>query len=124
MLTFDWQAQPEGFLKWMFVSLLSGEHDLIKQLSEPTDHFTNVILTMQINEVEVDTAGFIESLERNITYKAKDAAKELVRKPLDELVPDLQLLQETIQAAEHAIRNAIQAKLKAAGIKIDLHEEY
>lgn len=125
MLKFDWHNEPEGFFKWLLPHILvSKNHDLIDELSDKTDKFTDVQLTIQVNGVELDAQHFMDAFLAWTESGIKNFAKEMVQEPLSELVPDLQQLQETVQNAERAIRNEIQKKLKAAGIEINLDEEY
>lgn len=49
---YDWQAAPEGLIqKWLLPTILSP--DQTAGLSDATNRFTDVTLTIQVNGVEV-----------------------------------------------------------------------
>ena len=121
-MSFNWH-QSDGFLRWMIPHLVGGKNrDLFDQLSEATDKFTNVTLTIKINDIEVDTEMFVDSVRRNMDYITQDAAKKMVEKPLEGLVPELEALQDAVRQAENAIRDHVKQKLKEAGIDLNFDD--
>jgi molecular chaperone GrpE (heat shock protein) len=118
MFQFDWQARDEDFVKWMFVHLIADnrkEDPKFEKLSEATDQFRNVKLTMQVNSIEVNAQNFIESVENAIRQYTRSAAKELI----NEIIPDLDELQEAVYNAQHALSKKIKNSFKSAGITWD-----
>lgn len=112
---FDWQAQPEGFLKWLLPTLISSRHHdgLIDQLSAATEKFTDVRLTVQINGVDVDPAAFLTGVEMNMVHYAKAEARRLV----DE-IGELALLRELLEDVERSAVRQLEQRLAAAGIEL------
>lgn len=67
-MNFNWKdVGQDDFLKWLVPHLLTGEDEKKQlELSEATEGFTNVELTMQINGIEVDASHVIERFNQNI----------------------------------------------------------
>jgi hypothetical protein len=119
MFQFDWQARGEDFVKWMFVHLIAEKHGVdhspkidFEELSDATNGFRNVQLTMQVNGIEVNAQNFIESVENAIKQYAEQAAQQIVA----ESIPDLEELQDTVYHAQKAIADRLKNSLKSAGI--------
>lgn len=110
--TFDWQAAPEGFLKWMLTCLVR-DHD-IEGLGEATDKFTKCELTIQVNGVPVNAENFIEGVERNMDYYTEREAKKLVAS-----LPRLDKIRDDLEDAERAMRGALREGLAQAGIHME-----
>ena len=106
---FNWQAEPEGFKKWLFVHLLSEAGvDIISVLSEPTDKFQDVVLTVQANGVELDAEAFFNATERFMENNIKNEVRRLV----DNLQPDFSDIESDI----HDIQQELRARLRKAAI--------
>jgi hypothetical protein len=112
---FDWQAEPDGFLKWLLpvVIPVSQKADLIEQLSAATDKFTNVELTIQVNGIQVDAQAFLTAVERNMDHSVSAEARRL----LDE-IGKFEDLHELLRDAERAARRSIEQRLTDAGFEL------
>lgn len=114
---YNWQAGKEDFLKWMVVNLVSGMRDddeMFEQLSEATDKWRRVELTVLINGVEVPVEKFVEGIERNMERNVRESVAETVKQ-----LPDMEYLREALYDAERAATNVLRSKLYNAGIMID-----
>ncbi len=116
MFQFDWQARGEDFVKWMFVHLIADQRDAdpqFERLSEATDKFTNVKLTMQVNGIEVNAKNFIESVEFAYKQHAENTAKEIVA----EAIPDLSELQDAVFEAQRALEKKLRESMRNVGVE-------
>lgn len=112
---FDWQAQPEGFLKWMIPNLITGiSHARFSQLSSATDGWRSVVLTIQINGVPVPAQQFVEGVERNMEHYATEEARRLLSEAgrLDDLG-------DLVRDVEREVSATIRRRLAAAGIYLE-----
>lgn len=81
---FDWQGQHgaagRSFEGWLIPTLLSGaDWDVVSgPLQEATKNWTDVLVTVQINGIEVGAREFFASIDRNLTYLIEREAKRLV----------------------------------------------
>lgn len=117
-LRFDWQNESsESFLKWLLPTLLVG-HDNVGELSTATDNFTNVIITMQINGVEISTARFVDSLKVNYDYATRDAAREFI----DEVL-NTQRMENLIADLATSLRRGAYDLCARAGMKFETDED-
>jgi hypothetical protein len=115
MFEFDWHARKQDFVKWMFVHLISGNREQdpkFEKLSEATNKFRNVQLTMQVNGIELDAEKFIEYVEHSIKTYSKNAAKRIV----EDSIPDLEELQEAVYNAQRALADKLKNSLTPLGI--------
>jgi hypothetical protein len=100
--SFDWhdENKKDSFLSWLIPTLIAygfeGEsaHDLGERLDEATDHFKDVRITVQINDVEVDPAHFIEGVEHNMRWSAQRRAQEEVQDKMNDLFDPISELVE------------------------------
>lgn len=122
---FDWHAQPHtSFLSWLVTAVLTRDEDKgvwatqFEALSEATDKFHNIVLTMQINGIEVDAMAFVTGVERNMDLSVAREADRIVREchPMDDIA-------ELVSGLESDIKKAAFAKLRALGIEFD-EDEY
>lgn len=119
--TFDWHKEPENFLNWMLVNLVTGireDTDLFKKISEESKGFTNVTLTMQINGYDVPVDSFIKGIENNMEYKAQKAAEEMVKG-----IPQLLKLRELLDMFEGAVGDKVLELVKNADM-LDIWGSY
>jgi len=112
---FDWQAAPEGFLKWLLPVLVANRRgeDQFDELSKITDKFTDVRLTIQVNGLEVDAENFLNGVEHNMEYYAKVEARRL----LDE-VGRFDDLEDLLASAKRTVMQDVEQRLSAAGIEL------
>lgn len=110
---FDWQMEPEGFLKWMVVALTAGQD--IEDLSVATSRYTNVELTILINGIPVNAKAFIAGVERNMDYHAREEARKMIEHV------DSSRLTDTVQAILDWTRDEMLRLFAEKGI--DLPEE-
>jgi hypothetical protein len=112
--TYDWQQQPDNFLKWLLPTLISaGDREMFECLSEATDKFTNVTLTIQVNGVNVPVENFLSGVESNMTYYANKEAARLVTS-----IPRLERLREAMDDADHALRERLVQIMAEAGVDL------
>jgi hypothetical protein len=97
--TFNWHTLDEhddyeGFLRWMFVNLVTEsrgdgtpagvEYDhLINRVIDATDGAMNVTLTIQANGIELNAEHFVRSVQRNMRWHAHQAAFDELRSRTD-----------------------------------------
>lgn len=90
--TFNWHSlrdmdsgTDEGFLRWMLVNLVTRRCDdedysrsrtLLEQLSDASNGFTNVTLTIQANGIDLNVEHFVSSIRRNMEWWARRTAVE------------------------------------------------
>lgn len=112
---FDWQKRNEDFVKWMFVHLVADQRSgdpKFEKLSEATNHFTEVKLTIQVNGIEVNAQNFIESVQNAYTQHAENAARQLV----EETIPDFYELREAVDTAQRALTEKLRTAMESAGV--------
>jgi hypothetical protein len=118
--TFNWHKEPEGFLRWMVVNLLTHPQDhtagkeLTGRVAEASKDFTELTLTIQLNGVEVPTEYFINSVKSNMDYFAENAAKEMLNK-----LPRFQKLRRQLEAIESAAVEEITNVAREEGFDWD-----
>lgn len=104
---FDWHGIREGFLKHLVVCSISGDGwdaDEFEQLSQATNHFTDIHLTMQLGGVDVDPMRFLQTLERQYDRQIELAAKKLV----EDVGLDMDGLYKVARDVERYARNKLQ----------------
>jgi hypothetical protein len=112
--TYDWQQQEEGFLKWFLPTLVTTmDSEVFNRLSEATDKFTNVTLTIQVNGVDVPVENFLSGVESNMTYYANKEAGRLVTS-----IPRLERLRELMDDADYALRERLTQIMAEAGVDL------
>lgn len=115
--TFNWHEQPEGFLKWAYITLMAniGEHD---ELMEATEGGRSIELSVHANGIELSAARLMESLEQN--YKL--AVQRGIEAKIQEA--GLEALSDDLYKAEKAVRAVFKAKFKKLGIEWEEREEW
>jgi hypothetical protein len=127
-MTFNYQAlDRDSFLARSFIAFVQGVEEWpsnkkVEQLSADTDKFTRVELTISINGHNVNPEKFIEFVDRSIDHRADQKAHALVDEPLSAVMPDLELLQETISNAQQAVRAEVIKRLRSAGVEFNLED--
>lgn len=130
--TFDWHSlrdensgTDEGFLKWMLVNLVTFTHEpndldraneknLLERLSDTSDGFTNVTLTIQANGIDLNVEHFVTSVRRNMEWWAKKVAVEEIRRHTD--VTELFDVAESFRVA---MRTESRRVAHALGIRLN-----
>jgi hypothetical protein len=111
MLQFDWKNLPQNdFKRWLLVNLLAsdpGDRDLIAELSELTDHYTNVEVTMQINGVEIDANKFFGYVEYTMDQRVEHGIKQIV-----EETPELDEFAETVRQTDKELAAKLREIVK------------
>lgn len=115
----------EAFLKWAIVMLTVDQRDvdtgrqsteLVDELKEATNGFTEVTLTVQINGVEVDPEHFM----RGVKYNLQQIAQKTARDKLNTLTAftDLRNTLTTLEAtANRRVRQV------ASALNVELRDE-
>lgn len=114
---YNWQAGKEDFLKWMVVNLVSGMRDndeMFERLSEATDGWQRVELTVLINGEEVPVEKFVEGIERNMELNVRESVAQTVKH-----LPDMEYLREALYDAERQATQVLRDRLLEAGIDVD-----
>lgn len=120
---FNWQEEPDGFLKWFVVTILptSGPSDsgkVISQLSELTDHFQNVELAVLLNGVKMDTEKFINSVQRNMEHYARQEAVRMLHE-----VGGFSEVQEQLDVLRLHFINEVEGTLRRYGIELPEYDD-
>jgi hypothetical protein len=112
---FNWHKTRDDFRSWIVPVLLSGaDEDTYEEITEVTNGFTNVVLTMQVNGVEVPVEHLEESLWRNVEKGVQEKAWEICRE-----VAQVDNLQKLLDLAKEAIERELYMHLtQGAGIKV------
>lgn len=112
--SFNWHAEPEGFLKWLIPTVISGLKDGgFKRISEATTDFTDVRINMQINGVPVDALAFIAGVHRNMDYAVGVEAQRIVREETK-----FSEVEDLVHDAMKAVRRSLLKQLEKAGIEL------
>jgi hypothetical protein len=116
-LIYNWQAEPEGFLKWLLASIIPKNSDFEK-LSDATDKFSNIELSISVNGIEMDAEAFLNGVQRIMNHNVELEANSLLSQfgRFDEL-------REMLDAAEYAAKKAIEDELTKNGISIEIYED-
>ena len=111
---YNWQAEPEGFLKWFLPTVVSAQNQAkFEELSEATDRFHDVRVTIQINGIEVDARKFFEGCERTLEASARAEARDM----LNEL-GDFEEVYDVLRDLRVHLRAEILNRLSRAGIEL------
>lgn len=111
---FDWQREPENFLKWLIPNIIVGiDPATYRSLSAATDRFTRVELTMQVNGVELDTRSAVRGIEDNLDH----AVRRAVAERLTELA-EVTRLRELLDETERAFEERLRELAREAGIEL------
>jgi len=119
--TFNWQTEPEGFMKWMLPHILAPlnrSEEEFGRFSEATDNFKRVEITMQINGIETDATVLLDWLERLFDSNVADTAKEKFGDIRFDEISDV------IRVAEQEAISVIRRRFEEAGIPIPNEDEY
>src|SRR5262245_11410950 len=100
-LRFNWHDQPENFLKWMLTSCIASMKVDFDALKAATNDFTDVVITMQVNGIEVPAKGFIDGIQSNMDWEVNQAAKRLVNDSVDGLIDGLH---DIFAQTQHSLR--------------------
>lgn len=77
----NWQELgQQDFLGWVILHASAKYNarnpELFEEMSDATDRWTNCILTMQINGIEVDAVSMIRLIEEHMKTSIESAARE------------------------------------------------
>jgi hypothetical protein len=110
---FNWHHSANEFLRWLLPTLLVGNDAQLKELAEKTNRWSNVELTVLINDVAVDATHFIEGLQRTIDVTTQDAARKFVTETLN-----LNSVVESLENFGHAIQREINDRARELGVDL------
>lgn len=111
-----------SFTHWMFLNLLPSYVDnkeVWNELRKVTNNWENVIITIQINNVEVNADTFVDLVQRSLAGRSEVEAKKLISNAL----PDLDKLQEDINALNDGIRDKIHRWAVENNIDFDPYDD-
>jgi hypothetical protein len=113
---FNWHdLDRDSFLAWTVTNALSAKHGdpgLMERAAEASDRFRSVVLTMQINGVEVNATEFIDRVKSNMTYWSERRAKELVSESTA-----FPAIEDALNVARRSIESTLRAQLREAGVE-------
>jgi hypothetical protein len=113
---FDWHAlDRNSFLAWTVTNAISdrhGDRDLMDRASAASDKFRNVVLTMQINGVDVNAAEFIDRVRSNMEFWSERRARELVSESTA-----FPAIEDALETARLSIERTLRDQLQAAGVE-------
>jgi len=132
--TFNWHALDEHsdyhgdeFLKWMVPTLLS-EHDddhqtradmdhVLNRVGEASDDFKNVVMTIQLNGIDVNVEHFVHNVFLNMRWYARRAALEELRQRADvtQLTDVVSQFQDTVTTRAIEIAHSMGITLNKDG---------
>lgn len=131
--TFNWHnlrdkdsGTDEGFLRWMLVNLVTFTRDeddavarvrgrdLLEQLRDASNGFTNVTLIIQANGIDLNVEYFVISVRRNMEWWARRAAvEELDRRT------DVSELTNVIASLRDRVRHELNDVARELGIELN-----
>ena len=102
-LNFDWQdAEHDSFVKYVITTLIADKtKEEFDELSNLTNKWTDIELSIFINGIEVNAQAFLDGVDRNMHYYAKDYAKDLVHEKLN--IEAIDQLNDVIKATKKRI---------------------
>jgi len=117
---FDWQKEPENsFWKWFLPHVLAQVPDVPGQeemtmddFEKLTNRYTDIRLTVQVNGVPVPTEHFMESVENNVKWAARAAAKEMYKRA------GLGRLYDVVHDLQDEVREMVVTKFAEIGIEL------
>jgi hypothetical protein len=107
-------------MKWAFVNLMMEpdggalEKDFIDEMSALTDHFTNVVITMQINGRPMDPAHMFQRLEENMEWQVKREARRML-----DGAPRFDRLRDLLEEVEGQVTAKFREALREIGIETE-----
>lgn len=115
---FNWQKEPEGFLKWLIPHVLPKDDpkatmSAVDQLSKATDKFTNVELTMLINGIKVDARRFLTRVEQNMEYYARQEAARMLNE-----IAGFDEVQERLDTIRMHFISEVESTFRKHGIEL------
>jgi hypothetical protein len=116
VFTFDWQAEPEGFKKWLVPTLLGDvirDDDLRELMRRRSGNWRKVELDVRVNGVPVDGERFLARLEHAI----HDSAERAAARRVDE-VRDLTRLRDVVEEVADQLRSAVETIAYQNGIEL------
>lgn len=122
--TFDWRREPEGFLRWLVVNLLTDPSDptygddLVNRVLAASSDLTEVTLTIQLSGVEVSTEYFVDRVRANMDHLAHREAARLLRE-----TADLAGLRQQVSDLEEAIIDKIIELTAETDVAVDWDRE-
>jgi hypothetical protein len=113
--TFDWHAEGrDSFVGWALVHILPPmTNEQMGKLSEETDKFTNVTLTIQVNGIEMDAKPFLDGIDRNMEHFAKVEARKMVA-----AMTKLNRMDRLMEFLQEQVELVAREELRDAGIEI------
>lgn len=109
-LRFSWPTEKNQFLRWLMPTVLAGlPREEFERITELTDRWSDVRLTIAVNGVQVDAGRFVESVKMNMDRGVADEAAKIL------------LERTSIEAFDKAVltaRRALVDQLTAAGLEL------
>lgn len=121
------QMTPEAiefakFLDWWGLSVISdgrrNDQDLFEQISDATDSFKDIEVTISLGGVEIDAEAWLRHMDDRMTSWVNAHAQDLVKEKTESLFNEVHEIIDKIEGMMSEAESDIRHKLKAAGINI------
>ena len=124
---FDWQKEEReyndrSFMSWLFTKLITHIDDynvpgkaneVINEISEKSDKYSNVEIGITVNGVEVNATEFLEDLERVIKGEAHREAQEALRS-----LDYLDKMHEEVDRLTEYLKRGVDEAAESLGIQV------
>lgn len=114
------ETKIDHFLKWLVPTVLT-DSVIAERIGEVSDRYTNLVLTMQLNGVEVDARQFLEGCYGSMQRFAQDAAVAKLVEVIDftNLVETADQLRSTLQVVARRIARDLGVARGLAQLGVD-----
>lgn len=119
--TFNWQEHEDPFWDWATIVIQGPDslpQDKFDELSEATDHFTNIKITVQMNGIEMDPKYLFERLEGDFDRQVAVAVAEKIEEA------DLTPLYDVLTDVTDAVKVEVRKRFEAVGITLPEEDRY
>lgn len=114
MATFNWhELDHDSFLSWMVIHLVApnfttGEGvDLYEELKRKSDSLKNVDMRIIINDVEVPVYDFVDRIQSNMRYYARQASNEIAGDIASKIDDKVREMLEVVDQATEVIQTEV-----------------
>jgi hypothetical protein len=118
-MKFNYQKQPaDSFVARVFVNLMAqynDDRDGWATLQQETNNWQDIVLEITVNGETLNAERFLQYLDFSLNGRAEQKAKDL----LSNALPDLDQLQETLDALNAGMQDKVRQYAKDNGISFD-----
>lgn len=113
-MKFNWhELDRAGFLSWMVINLVTAkrkENEVrFNELNLITDSFKDVDMKITINGIDVPVDYFVQQVQSNMKYYARQAADEIAGDITDEIDTKVREMLEVIEEATESIKTKVDS---------------